>query len=116
MLDTGATVSIINSAYDFEDKSILENIIPAVGQLSMLQKDASCMRIGTTQPLEVNYRGRPTFHHKFEIVEMSTSTTPILIGRDLTTKLGIRIENIAHNFDEKEEVIYNDTVDDTISK
>ncbi|KAG2191693.1 hypothetical protein INT47_006691 [Mucor saturninus] len=116
MLDTGATISLINKAYDFEDKTIFDHIIPAQGTLSGVDKNSSFMRIGKTNPLEVSYKGRPIFKHKFEIVEMATTTIPILIGRDLIPKLGIYIENIAYNFDEQEEIIYNDTVDDTMYK
>ncbi|KAG2230137.1 hypothetical protein INT48_001479 [Thamnidium elegans] len=116
MLDTGATVSLINKTYDFEDKTVFDDIIPAEGRLSFVIKDAFAMRIGKTKPLEVNYRGKDVFHHSFEIVEMPDNKIPILIGRDLIPKLGIYIENIAYNFNEKEEVIYNESVDDTLYK
>lgn len=116
MLDTGATISLINKTYDFEDKSIFDDIIPAQGRLSFVNKDSFAMRIGQTKPLAINYRGKNTFYHSFEIVEMPDAKIPILIGRDLIPKLGIYIENIAYNFDEKEEVIYNDSVDDTLYK
>jgi len=116
MLDTGATVSLINKTYDFEDRTIFDNIITPSGILSFANKGSYTSRIGKTKPLEVKYKGKEPFHHRFEIIEMSDTKIPILIGRDLIPKLGIYIENIAYNFDEKEEIIYNDSVDDSLYK
>lgn len=114
MLDTGATVSMINKAYDFEDRTVFDNVTIPPGILSFVNKGSHISRQGKTRPLEVKYRGKEAFYHRFEIIEMNDAKIPILIGRDLINKLGIYIENIAYNFDEKEEVIYNDTVDDSL--
>lgn len=111
MLDTGAQISLINKTYDFEDKSIFDKIIPEQGTLSFVDKNSFATRIGKTKPLEVKYRGKPTFEHSFEIIEMPQNKIPILIGRDLIPKLGIKIENIAHTFEEQEEIIFEDKVD-----
>lgn len=104
MLDTGATVSMINKTYDFEDKTVFDNVIIPPGILSFVNKGSYTSRKGKTRPLEVKYRGREAFHHCFEIIEMNDAKIPILIGRDLINKLGIYIENIAYNFDEKKKL------------
>lgn len=111
MLDTGSSISLINKTYDFEDKSIFENVTPANGTLSFVSKGQQSSRIGQTKPLEVLYRGRRPFNHKFEIVEMKDNSIPILLGRDITHKLGIRVENVAHSFEDVEQITYDDSVD-----
>ncbi|GAA5814078.1 hypothetical protein MFLAVUS_007568 [Mucor flavus] len=58
MLDTGATISLINKTYEFEDRFIFDNIIPAQGRLPFVNKDSFAMRIGKTKPLEIKYRGK----------------------------------------------------------
>lgn len=114
ILDTGSDISLINQAYNFEDKSIFENIIPTQGTLSFVKKDSSCMRIGKTKLLEVVYRGRKPFLHSFEIIEMPNAHIPILLGRDLIPKLGIQITNTAHTFEEEEKIIFEDSIDEDV--
>ena len=112
ILDTGAQISLINKAYEFEDKSIFENIESTKGNLIFAMKGSSAKRMGQTKSLEVKYRGKPTFSHAFEIIEMqSKNKIPFLINRDLIPKLGIQIHNLAYNFDEHKEIIYADTID-----
>jgi hypothetical protein len=48
MLDTGSQISLINKAYDFEDKSIFNNIIPVKGTFSFADKNSYAERIGKT--------------------------------------------------------------------
>ena len=111
ILDTGAEISLINKAYKFEDQSVFENPTPNKGLLIFAGKGSSAKRIGQTKPLEVSYKGKPSFTHAFEILEMhERSNIPFLIGRDLIPLLGIRVENLAYNFDEQEETVYEDTV------
>lgn len=57
-----------------------DNITPAQGRLSFLNKDSFTMRIGKTKTLK-----------PFRIVEMPNNKIPILIGRDLIPKLGISL-------------------------
>jgi transposase InsO family protein len=79
---------------------------------SFADKNSLAKRTGKTKPLEIRYRGRPTFEHSFEIIEMSQSKIPILIGRDLIPKLGIVIENIAYTFEDQEKITFEDQVDE----
>ena len=113
-LDTGAEISLINKAYKFEDPSIFEKINPTKGQLIFAVKGSTAQRIGQTKKLEISYKGKPTFDHAFEIIEMhNKNKTPLLIGRDLIPKLGIQVMNLAYTFDEQEEIIYDDEIDES---
>jgi hypothetical protein len=112
MLDTGSQISLVNKTYAFEDQSIFEDFIPAKGTFSFADKNSYAERSGKTRPLEVLYRGKPVFSHSFEIIEMPQNKIPVLIGRDLIAKLGIIVNNIAHTFDEKEEIIFEDYIDE----
>jgi hypothetical protein len=110
MIDTGSPISLINKRYDFEDKSIFINIIPTKGSFSFIDHNVTAQRTGKTQPLKIEYKGKVAFNHSFEIVEMPEKKLPILIGRDLIPKLGITIEGIAYNFENNEDITFDDTV------
>ncbi|OBZ81189.1 Retrovirus-related Pol polyprotein from transposon opus, partial [Choanephora cucurbitarum] len=112
MLDTGADTSVINKNYDFEDRSIVENIIPAKGTLEFIDENSSVSRIGRTQPLEIRYRGKPVFLHSFEVMAMRPTRPALLVGKDLAPKLGITVSNLAHTFDDQEDISFADTVDE----
>jgi hypothetical protein len=110
MCDSGSPISIINKRYNFEDKAIFDNLIPSTGRFSFIDRNVTVERTGKTQPLTVNYKGKPSFTHSFEVVEMPEERLPLLIGRDLLPKLGITYEGIAYNFNEVEEIIFADSV------
>jgi hypothetical protein len=110
MCDSGSPISIINKRYNFEDKSIFDNLIPSTGKFSFIDRNVTVERTGKTQALSVSYKGKPTFTHSFEVVEMPEERLPLLIGRDLLPQLGITYEGIAYNFNEVEETIFDDSV------
>jgi hypothetical protein len=110
MCDSGSPISIINKRYNFQDKSIFDNLIPSTGKFSFIDRSVTVERTGKTQPLTVDYKGKPSFTHSFEVVEMPEERLPLLIGRDLLPKLGIIYEGIAYNFNEIEEIIFDDSV------
>ena len=104
IVDTGAQVSLLNRNYVYETQDMFTNIIPVKGRLAYVQKGSFSERIGKTQPLEIEYSGKLTLKHSFEIIEMdpSESKTSVILGRDLLPKLGIELHNLAHTFKDNE--------------
>jgi hypothetical protein len=98
--------------------------IEASSKISYLPKELSHLQIkihtpnalGKPDHLEVLYWGKPAFSHSFEIIEMSQNKIPVLIGRNLIAKQGIVVNNIAHTFDENEEIIFKDEYIPNVSK
>ena len=91
-VDTGSDISCINKAV-FINRLKLSTIKQRSGTLEFLGN--SVKRLGSTEPLTLNYTNNFSFKHSFEIVDFKHTDFNVLLGTNILSKINIGLTGVA---------------------
>jgi hypothetical protein len=98
-VDSGANRSCINLELTKELGLVVH---PASGNIHLASANCTISRTGMVNEVEVKCGAR-TVQHSFEVLVLS-SDTPVLLGRDIFSKLGIAIHGLPIHFPSEETI------------
>lgn len=90
--------------HSFFNKLKLHKINKVFGQLTFLNNDSSCKRLGETDSLKVTYSNDISFNHTFEILEFNDNMPfDVLLGTDILSKMNIGLTGVAVKWNKDKE-------------